>query len=253
MQKKIVVEREDIFQHARLSGQLVTFIEGIATCKIIAATASALEIAVGPEELQHSADEFRLVNQLHGVEETQMWLQQNHLSLDDFETLIQTNAVAQKLAQHLFADRVEAHFYEHALDYAGVVMYEVILKDEDLGMELYFALKEGEISFYEAARQHIQDPTLRRAGGYRGALSRSSLRPEISAAVFAAKPPQLLKPILTSQGVHLISVEEIIRPELNEELRTQLLGDLFSAWIKEKLQESEICTYFEPAIAKAAS
>jgi hypothetical protein len=69
MQKKIVVEREDIFQHARLSGQLVTFIEGIATCKIIAATASALEIAVGPEELQHSADEFRLVNQLHGVKD----------------------------------------------------------------------------------------------------------------------------------------------------------------------------------------
>ncbi|MEQ9355725.1 MAG: peptidylprolyl isomerase [Coleofasciculus chthonoplastes F2-STO-03] len=46
-------------------------------------------------------------------------------------------------------------------------------------------------------------------------MQRKELKPEISAAVFAATPPQVLKPIVTSKGVHLIFVEEIIQPELN--------------------------------------
>jgi len=35
-------------------------------------------------------------------------------------------------------------------------MYEVVLDDEDLAMELFYALQEGEISFPEAY-QYIQD------------------------------------------------------------------------------------------------
>jgi len=43
------------------------------------------------------------------------------------------------------------HFVEHQLDYAQIVMYEVVLDDEDLAMELFYALQEGEISFPEVA------------------------------------------------------------------------------------------------------
>jgi parvulin-like peptidyl-prolyl isomerase len=68
------------------------------------------------------------------------------------------------------------------------------------------------MSFHEVAYQYIQDTSLRRSRGYRGIVRRKDLKPEISAAVFAAKPPQLLKPIVTSSGVHLILVEEIIQP-----------------------------------------
>ena len=67
-----------------------------------------------------------------------------------------------------------------------------------------------------------------------------NLKPKISAAVFATKPPQLLKPIITSKGVHLILVEEIVQPELNNVLRLQIMSDLFGAWIKEQVEEVEI-------------
>jgi PPIC-type PPIASE domain len=59
-------------------------------------------------------------------------------------------------------------------------------------------------------------------------FGRKDLKPEISAAVFATKPPQLLKPIVTSKGVHLIYVEEIIQPELDNKLPYQILTDMFS-------------------------
>jgi len=125
------------------------------------------------------------------------------------------------------------------------VMYEVVLDDEDLAMELFYAVQEGEMSFYEVAHQYIQDTELRRKGGYRGIVQRKELKPEISAAVFAATPPQVLKPIMTSSGVHLIFVEEIVEPELDNKLHYQILSDLFQEWLNQQIEQLKVLTSIE--------
>jgi parvulin-like peptidyl-prolyl isomerase len=134
---------------------------------------------------------------------------------------------------------------EHQLDYAGAVIYEVVLDDEDLAMELFYALQEREMNFFEIAQQYIQDTELRRRGGYRGVVRRKEIKPEISAAVFAAKPPQVLKPIVGAKGVYLIWVEEVIKPQLDEKLGYQILSDLFGLWVKQQVEEVEILTNFD--------
>src|SRR4028118_2278106 len=215
MSKLLTVSREEILHQIKLSCQIPSVIEGIATRKILANTAQELGIKVEPEELQIAADNIRLINNLRRTDDTWLWLQKHSLSLDEFEESVYATVVSSKLAQHLFADKVEPFFVEHQLDYAQVVMYEVVLDDEDLAMELFYALQEGEISFPEVAHQYIQDKSLRRSGGYRGILHRTELKPEISAAVFAATGPQILRPIVTSSGTHLIWVEELIQPRLD--------------------------------------
>jgi parvulin-like peptidyl-prolyl isomerase len=96
------------------------------------------------------------------------------------------------------------------------------------------------MSFFEIAQQYIQDTELRRRGGYRGIVRRKEMKPEISAAVFAAKAPQVLKPIVGAKGVYLIWVEEVIKPPLDNTLRHQIGSDLFSEWIKQKIDELEV-------------
>jgi parvulin-like peptidyl-prolyl isomerase len=110
-----------------------------------------------------------------------------------------------------------------------------VLEDEDLAMELFYSIQEGEMSFYDVAHKYIEDKELRRKGGYRGILSRKDLKPEISAAVFAATPPEVLKPIVTSKGVHLILVEEIIERKLDNWLRNKIATDLFNEWVSNSL------------------
>ena len=75
---------------------------------------------------------------------------------------------------------------------------------------------------------------------YRGVLSRKDLQSEVSAAVFAAKPPQVIKPIVTSKGVHLILVEEIIQPELDDNLHNTILAFLFDEWIQNQPLSIEV-------------
>lgn len=240
MSKNMNVSCKDIIYQIKLSCQIPSVVEKIAIHKIIASTAEELGIKVSLEELQQAADKLRAINNLQRADETLTWLEKHCLSLDEFEEIAHISVLSSKLAQHLFTDRVEPWFIKHQLDYEQVVMYEVILDDEDLAMELFYAIAEGETSFYEVAHQYIQDRELRRSGGYRGILNRKNLKPEISAAVFAATPPQVLKPIVTSKGAHLILVEELIERQLDETLRYKILSDLFAEWLKQQLEQLEV-------------
>ena len=245
MPKVLKISSEDIIRNIKLSCQIPSVVEAIATEKIIALTALELGITVTEEELQQEGDSLRLENKLVKALDTWTWLKKNHLSLDDFEQLVHAKVLSRKLANHLFAEQVLRFFYEHQINYAAAVTYEVILDDRDLALELFYALQECEISFQEIARQYIQDPELRRAGGYQGIRRRTDFRPEIAAAVFAATPPQILKPITTPKGVYLIWVEEIIQPQLDEELRQKIVADLFDAWLKQQIASMEIVSQLE--------
>jgi parvulin-like peptidyl-prolyl isomerase len=234
------ISHQDIIEHLKISCQIPSLLEAIATQKIITETAERANIKIEIAELQQAADNLRLANNLIKAEETWQWLQKHYLSLDNFEEIAHLNILSAKLAHQLFADKVESFFYAHQLDYSGAVIYEVILDDEDLALEIFYALQEGEISFQQIARQYVQNPEIRRAGGYQGVRKRSDFRPEIAAAIFAANPPQLIKPIITPKGVHIIIVEEIIQPELNEQMRVTILGNLFTNWLKEEVNKLEV-------------
>ncbi|MBD2292458.1 peptidylprolyl isomerase [Anabaena sphaerica FACHB-251] len=245
MSKVISVSPVDILYHIKISCQIPNILEAIAARKIIADIADKEGIEIETEELQQAADNLRLANKLIKAEETWTWLNKHYLSLDNFEEIAYTNLLSAKLANHLFADKVEPFFYAHQLDYTAAVTYEVILDDEDLALEIFYALQEGEISFHQIARQYIQNPELRRAGGYQGIRQRSDFRPEIAAAIFAATPPQILKPIITHKGAHIIMVEEIIKPQLNEQMRLKIMGELFTNWLNQQVNTLEIVAQLE--------
>ncbi len=240
MLQTITITNEDILSQIKLSCKIPEFVEGIVARKVIENVAVQLGIKVETEELQIAADQIRLINKLNSADDTWAWLEKHSLSIDDYEEIVYTTVISGKLAAHLFADKVEPYFLQHQIDYAGVVMYEVFLDDEDLAIELFYAIKQGEMSFYDVAHKYIQDTELRRKGGYRGMVRRQELKPEISAAVFAAKPLQLLKPIVTSSGVHLILVEEIIQGELDNALYQKIASTLFSEWLKEQISKVDI-------------
>ena len=236
MTEQLMTSAEDVFQQIKISGQLLAVKEAIAIRRIVQTTAAEKGVEVTPEEIQVAADEFRKVNNLQRAEDTLAWLQQRELAVEDFEAMIHFSVLQSKLAKHLFADQVDAYFAAHQLEQMGVALYEVILEDEDIALELFYGLKEGEITFFEVAQQYVQETELRRRGAYRGILKRTELSAEISSAVFASSPPQLLKPILTADGIHLIYVEEIFKPDLNEKVEDMVISTLFSEWIKQKLK-----------------
>ncbi|WP_414622985.1 peptidylprolyl isomerase [Calothrix sp. CCY 0018] len=245
MKNTLSISSEDVIHHLKMSCQIPGVIEGIATRKIIADTASKAGITVEEDELQQEGDRLRFAKKLVKATDTWAWLKAHHLSINDFEELAYKNLLSQKVAHHLFNDEVESFFYQNQLDFIKAATYEVFLDDYDLALELFYAIQEHELTFPEIAREYIPNPELRRAGGYQGIRHRKDFRPEVASSVFAATPPEIIKPIVSSKGVYLIWVEEIIKPQLNEQLREEIIADLFDAWLKQQIQQMEISTSLE--------
>jgi PPIC-type PPIASE domain len=251
MSQSITITSEDILHQIKLTCKIPEIIEQIVSRKLIISAAEKAGIKVETEELQKAADQIRLANKLNSADDTWEWLKKHAISLDDFEEIVYSTVISGKLTNNLLANKVEPYFFENQLNYASAVIYEIVLDDQDLALELFYIIHEGEMSFYDVAHKYIQDTELRRKGGYRGTVSRQELKPEISAAIFTATPQQVLKPILTSKGVHLILVEEIIQPQLDEKLRYKIFSDLFIEWMRQQVQEVELVITLESNTASA--
>jgi parvulin-like peptidyl-prolyl isomerase len=231
------ISDQDLIYEAKIAGKIPALKQGVFRRKVVAEAVQKAGLEPTQSELQQAADRFRLVNQLASAEATNQWLIDRHLSVDDFEYMVTQDLLSDKLAEHLFGSQVEKFFQQNLLDYSGAIIYEVILEDRDLAMEIFYSLQEGDLSFADVAHQYIPVPELRRRGGYIGRVGRKQLNPEVSAAVFGAKPPQLIAPIITAVGVHLIQVEEIITPQLDQQLHHQILTEMYDQWLTEKIVE----------------
>lgn len=240
MSKNLSISSLELIERLKISCQLAPILKDTVYQQIIVDAVQTEGIEITELELQEAADKFRLQYNLYNPATTWEWLKTNHLTGDDFERLIRESIATSKLIQHLFGDRVEPYFYEHQLDFTQAVLYEIVFDNFDVALEQFYALQEQEITFAEVARRYIQEPNLRRQHGYRGVLSRTALNSAISVAVFTAKAPQLLKPIEIGKQAHLILVEEIIEPELNESLRNQITSQLFSAWLEKQAQQYSV-------------
>lgn len=240
MSRSFPVSQSNLVNQLKLSLKVPEVVEAFVARSIISSAAVQANIQVEATELQEAADAFRLKNNLTTAAETLAWLQKYRLSVDDFEDLIYARLLAAKLAIHLFESQVESFYLEHRSEYVKVVLYEVVLPNEDLAIELFYALQEQETTFDEVVRNYASDVRSRRRRGYRGVLRRAELPPELAEPVFAAEPPQVLQPVALRDQFHLLFVEERIEPELDESMRQKITQQLFSRWVRDQLTRAEI-------------
>lgn len=240
MSKNLQISSSEVLNCLKVSCKLASVVQDTVRHQIISDAARLAGIEVSDRELQQAADNFRVKYNLYNPATTWQWMNNNYLTGDDFEQLIYESILTSKVIQQLFGDRVEAFFYEHKLDYTKAVLYEVVFDNFNTAIEQFYALEEREVSFIEVARQYIQEPNLRRQYGFKGILPRTAINSVLSAAIFASNPPQILKPIVIGKKVHLILVEEIIEPQLDELLRSQILNQLFVTWLEKQLQHYKI-------------
>jgi parvulin-like peptidyl-prolyl isomerase len=231
------ITTQDILEQLKISRKIPEVVEQIFTRRIVQTEAKRLGIEVEIPELQEAADTFRAKNRLISARITQKWLEMNQLSLDEFEAIIHLELLSDKLKQIVLKDKVEQFFYQHQLDFDRVAISEVILQNKELATELYYAIKEGEISFQEVASQYISDPDLKRKGGYLGRIKRKDLSAGLRSIFSATTYPQVLKPIATAKGFHLIWLEEKIDATLEPDIYQEIQSRLFTEFLQEKMTE----------------
>ncbi len=231
------ISNEDILEQIKLSCKIPEMVEQIIIRRIIEKEAAQAEITIEVSELQAVADDFRAQKGLTSAKNTQLWLDTNKLSLDEFENIIHLMLVSNKLKDLVLVEKVERYFYEHQLEFDRVALSRVVLENKELAMELYYAVREGEISFGDVASKYIEDVDLRRQGGYLGRIRRKDLNSELISAFSVAKTPQIMKPIATARGFCLLWVEEVVKAELDEKTYEEIRTQLFVEYLRNRVKD----------------
>jgi putative peptide maturation system protein len=225
----------EFLQSLKVSGNLSALLGPVVEGKLIASAAKKEGVSVKDDELQQAADDFRRGAGLHKAAETQRWLKQSRLTAADLESSLENVLLRQKLEEKLTQGRVEEHFARNRAQYDQAQLTHLVVAKEGLANELLSQIQEEGIEIADLALKHSLDQGTRRAGGYLGLVSRGDLRPAVASAVFSAQPGDVIGPLKTDRGYHLIKVEAIHRAELNQATAAAIRQELFSSWLQEQV------------------
>ena len=112
---------------------------------------------------------------------------------------------------------------------ATVSAKHILVKEEDECMAILAAINAGEKTFEEAAKESSTCPSGQQ-GGSLGEFGKGQMVKEFEEAAFAAEIGQVVGPVATQFGYHLIKVEEKTEAtvaafeEVKEQIRRNLLG-----------------------------
>ena len=129
--------------------------------------------------------------------------------------------------------------------------------DEETAQEVKDELDDGG-DFAELAREYSQDPGSAENGGDLGCNTKGGFVPEFEDAAFDAEEGEIVGPVETEFGYHVLEVTDIqpeeeipleeAAPQIKEQLSQQKQAAAFNAWIQDQLQERNV-TYlpgYEP-------
>ena len=229
------IEPDEITSFLKKDLQLKAVYQKILYQKVINQAAQERGLTVTPEEIQAEANRLRYEKRLEKAADTLAWLASEMISVEDWEAGICDRILAKKLAECLFAKEVEKVFAQNRLDFDQILLYQIVLSDGKLAQELFYQIEDGEISFYEAAHLYDVDERRRQQCGYEGKLFRWNLKPELAAVVFSTKAGEVISPLKTEQGHHLLMVEAFIPAQLTPQRYQDILDRMFKEWLVSEL------------------
>ncbi|ACC81809.1 peptidylprolyl isomerase [Nostoc punctiforme] len=224
---------EDILAYLRHSCKIaeiaVAAERNILTLKLC----EQLDIKVTDEELQAAGDTFRQENKLLGTSETLAWLAHQRISVEDWSEIIRISLLSQKLKEHLFGVAVDDHYINNRDSYKRVALSQILVRDLTEAMKITKALRDKKDSFCALALEYSQGKQSKENGAFVGIRFLTELLPEITNAIADIDVGELVGPIQTQLGYHILRVEKWFPSDLSE-IREQILEFLFINWLEER-------------------
>jgi parvulin-like peptidyl-prolyl isomerase len=202
--------------------------------------AAARGILVSDDELQRAADDFRVRHKLHGAAQTQAWLRARNLTVEEFEQGLTRGLTVAKLRDAIDEDEVRRYFFDHLKSFQWARYSQLVSRDRETAEELLAHIRDDEMEFASAARQHSIDRDTGQAGGYAGTWKRSDLSPAMETLVFSAPIGEVSGPVETRQGWHVVKVWERGGGAFDDEASAVAREAVFEHWLKRQIDRASV-------------
>ncbi|MBE9180632.1 peptidylprolyl isomerase [Oculatella sp. LEGE 06141] len=189
-------------------------------------------ITLSDEEWQAAGDAFRTEHRLLGATETLDWLNRQRIAVEDWSQGIRVTLLTKKLQEHLFGENVDSHYLNNREQYKRVAVSQILVNELSEALRLLQLLRQEQVSFCAAALEYSKGKHSKENGGFVGVRFLAELIPEIASAVADAEVGQLVGPISTKFGCHIVRVEKWFVAELTPDVRDYILATLFQLWLQ---------------------
>ena len=211
--------------------------------------ATELGVTVGPDEI--AAKRGEIVEQVGGEDAFQQIIETNGLSEEDVDSQIRELALQDAISAQLGAD-IEvsdediAAFYEENKETrfgASATVRHILVEDEATAQSVLDRLAAGE-DFAALAQELSVDTQSGAMGGDLGEIPRGQTVPEFEEAVFSAPIGEVVGPVQTQFGFHLIEVSERdddgqSLEDASDEIREELTQTQTGTQVQDFLQERQ--------------
>lgn len=196
-----------------------------------------------------------LIEQLGGQEAFDQAVTESGLSPEDIELQLRQRVLQSKISEAVAGDvevtdaEIQAYYDENAATQYGesAVARHILVEDEAKAEDLRQQLDDG-ADFAELAAEHSTDTGSAEQGGELPQFGRGQMVPEFEEAVFAAKPGEVVGPVQSEFGFHIIEVMELnagqeledVRDDIEAQLTEQKQGELLQGELQERTKAAEV-------------
>lgn len=232
----------DIIAYLRRSAKIAEIATLCERDTLILHTCDRLGITISDEELQAAGDAFRLEHKLLGASETIAWLQAQRITVDNWSEGIRVALLTKKLKEHLFGAIVDGQYVASRDSFKRVALSQIVMREHIEAISIAQALKEGNASFYALALAHSKGKQSQENGGFVGVQFVAELIEELAQAIADTKEGEVVGPVETKLGYHILRVEKWFPLELNESVKNQVMESFFQAWLKQRTKSNYLAS-----------
>jgi parvulin-like peptidyl-prolyl isomerase len=222
----------EVLTYLRYSGKFAEIAALAEHSAIVVANCEKLGITVSDEEWQAAGDDFRQEHKLWGTAETFAWLDKQRIGIEEWSEGIKVTLLEKKLKEYLFGGVVDGAYITNRNRYRRVALSQILVADLATAWKIIHSLREGHASFCALALEHSKGKQSQENGGFVGIRFLGELLQPIEEAIADAKEGEIIGPVETKLGYHVLRVEKWFPTELNQEAREQILDAMFQVWIQ---------------------
>lgn len=213
----------------------------------------ARDLGVEITEEDVEARREQLIEEVGGQEQFDQIVEESGLDAAQITDQIRDLTLREQVQEALTADVEIAdadveEFFEQYRDtrFTTAEARHILVETEDEADEIISRLDDGE-DFAELAQSESIDTGSGEQGGDLGEFGRGQMVPEFEEAVFSAEIGEVVGPVESQFGFHIIEVQSRNEPELadvEEEIRAELSqgqeGEAVQNWLTEQRENAEI-------------
>jgi parvulin-like peptidyl-prolyl isomerase len=237
------ISSEQFIKILKLTNEYPELMENLIRDKVTVHEAKKRGISVSTGDVQKAVDDYRRYAGLHRAKDTHEWLEDQGITLDDFEAFMAERQYKEKMKATLTTDEaIEEYFKLNSPRFEKVDLKQIIVDSEAQAKEIIAMLEDNPNDFDKFCSEHSLDAETSASGGLETGVRRGTLPDEVDAKVFNAKAGDVLGPFqFVGENLwQVIMLSAVHPPVKDDDTENEIVDAIYEEWLDARMKENTI-------------